>query len=338
MSERVVDEFQSPLEAEEALAVLLQGGISGRVQERAASGVDQYLHPAGRWYELRVREEDAEKALPIIATFRQDVARDAAESEQAAADESGAPPAPETDQPRGLGPWASLGGTLLQVHAALEIAALFAMARRDMPTLVFGVLAAGIDFALGAFIRQGGRNAARVAMARLGLTALWLGAGALFALPNLAPLFSVAPLIALTLSMALLLFGPRREAGLVLFLVYAGVMGANTFGVFDRAAAAMVRCPAASSWILPGRYAQLDGAAWIQLCGDGRLTLSAGGQVINACWTAEGEVLTIYDPGRADSRRNYEVQSAENAQCTLPDCKMMLARHPYRLESARGCE
>ena len=81
MAERVVDEFQSPLEAEEALAVLLQGGISGRVQERAASGADQYLHPAGRWYELRVVADGGRLRLRQTALQRSWGVTDSGEAE-----------------------------------------------------------------------------------------------------------------------------------------------------------------------------------------------------------------------------------------------------------------
>src|SRR5687767_12885667 len=123
MREVIVEEFQSGLEAQEALEVLLSEGCNGRIQERAASGVDQYLHPAGRWYELWVRETDLEKAKPIVAAFRADLEREAPLAEAAAREEA-SPEAPaatpeDTPRPTTLSDQQRKAGGYLQLQAAL---------------------------------------------------------------------------------------------------------------------------------------------------------------------------------------------------------------------------
>jgi hypothetical protein len=222
MAEVIVDEFQTVLEAQEALEVLLQAGVSGRVQARATGGLDQYLNAAGSWCELWVLERDLDKARPVVAAFRADVEKHAAEAEQAALEESGAEAdAIEPERQRELPSTAKLGGRLFQIHGVIALISSFAMHRNHYrPELTWLALPALFDIGIGEWVRSGGVNAARLGTVRLWFAAMLFGVGALMALPDRRPLFSVAPLLVLTASMMMLWWRAKRELGTVLFGLY----------------------------------------------------------------------------------------------------------------------
>ncbi len=222
MGEAIVDEFQTVLEAQEALEVLLQAGVSGRVQARATGGLDQYLNAAGSWYELWVLERDLERARPVVAAFRSDVEKNAAEAERAATDESGADTdSPEPERQRELTPTARFGGRLFQVHGVMALVASFVSSHgHHGPELSWLMFPAAVDIGIGEWIHSGGVNAARLGTLRLWVLTVVFVAGALVALPDRRPLFNVLPAVVLTASMMMLWWRAKRELGTVLFGLY----------------------------------------------------------------------------------------------------------------------